>query len=53
MCIEYSDFAHFTFQNTVTSAVTRVSLSRIGCNTTYELVSAVCITPNSAYASWL
>ena len=35
------------------SPITRVSLTRIGCNAIDKQVNAVCITRTSAYASWL
>ena len=42
-----------TFLYTVSSAIASVSLTRIGCNTIYEHVNAVCVTHTSSYSCWL
>ena len=38
--------------NTVSSAITPDSLTRIGCNATDEYLNAVCVRRNSAHACW-
>jgi hypothetical protein len=39
--------------STVTSVITRVSLTRLGYNVIGEYAKVVCITRNFAYACWI